>query len=127
MCEQKTAYDALVKSGAFKRMSKAYQIMFEAQCKDAMRTAGAQIEMDKRMAKVEQDINEIKQTMVTKDDLREQFRNFRSDLAGDLKNSAKYGFIQDIMSSWKFWALVVIFIGALVGRGYLEFLLGIAK
>lgn len=122
MCEQEVTYNALLQSGAFKRLSKAYQAMFEAQCKDAKKSAGVQMELGQRMVKVENDIQEIKRTMVTKDDLREQFKQLRQGLADDMAKSAKFDFMQDIIKSWKFWALVLIFIGVLLGRGYLEYL-----
>lgn len=122
MCEQEIAFNALLNSGAFKRLPKAYQAMFEAQCKDAKKSAGVQMELGQRMVKVENDIQEIKRTMVTKDDLREQFKQLRQGLADDMAKSAKFDFMQDIIKSWKFWALVLIFIGVLLGRGYLEYL-----
>lgn len=122
MCEQEVTYNALLQSGAFKRLPKAYQAMFEAQCKDAKKSAGVQMELGQRMVKVENDIQEIKRTMVTKDDLREQFKQLRQGLADDMAKSAKFDFMQDIIKSWKFWALVLIFIGVLLGRGYLEYL-----
>lgn len=122
MCEQEIAFNALLNSGAFKRLPKAYQTMFEAQCKDAKKSAGVQMELGKRMFKVENDIQEIKKSMVTKDDLREQFKQLRQGLADDMAKSAKFDFMQDIIKSWKFWALVLIFIGVLLGRGYLEYL-----
>lgn len=122
MCEQEIAFNALLHSGAFKRLPKAYQTMFEAQCKDAKKSAGVQMELGQRMVKVETDIQEIKRTMVTKDDLREQFKQLRQGLADDMAKSAKFDFMQDIIKSWKFWALVLIFIGVLLGRGYLEYL-----
>ena len=74
------------------------------------------------MFKVENDIQEIKNTMVTKDDLREQMQALREGLASDMAKSAKFDFMQDIIKSWKFWALVLIFMGVLLGRGYLEYL-----
>lgn len=122
MCEQEVTYNALLQSGAFKRLPRAYQAMFEAQCKDAKKSAGVQMELGQRMVKVENDIQEIKRTMVTKDDLREQFKQLRQGLADDMAKSAKFDFMQDIIKSWKFWALVLIFIGVLLGRGYLEYL-----
>ena len=122
MCEQEIAFNALLHSGVFKRLPKAYQTMFEAQCKDAKKSAGVQMELGKRMFKVENDIQEIKQTMVTKDDLREQMQALREGLASDMAKSAKFDFMQDIIKSWKFWALVLIFMGVLLGRGYLEYL-----
>lgn len=122
MCEQEVTYNALLQSGAFKRLPKAYQAMFEAQCKDAKKSAGVQMELGQRMVKVENDIQEIKRTMVTRDDLREQFKQLRQGLADDIAKSAKFDFMQDIIKSWKFWALVLIFIGVLLGRGYLEYL-----
>lgn len=122
MCEQEIAFNALLHSGAFKRLPKAYQTMFEAQCKDAKKSAGVQMELGQRMVKVENDIQEIKRTMVTKDDLREQFKQLRQGLSDDMAKSAKFDFMQDIIKSWKFWALVLIFIGVLLGRGYLEYL-----
>lgn len=122
MCEQEVTYNALLQSGAFKRLPKAYRAMFEAQCKDAKKSAGVQMELGQRMVKVENDIQEIKRTMVTKDDLREQFKQLRQGLADDMAKSAKFDFMQDIIKSWKFWALVLIFIGVLLGRGYLEYL-----
>lgn len=122
MCEQEVTYNALLQSGAFKRLPRAYQAMFEAQCKDAKKSAGVQMELGQRMVKVENDIQEIKRTMVTKDDLREQFKQLRQGLADDMAKSAKFDFMQDIVKSWKFWALVLIFIGVLLGRGYLEYL-----
>lgn len=127
MCEQEVTYNALLQSGAFKRLPKAYQAMFEAQCKDAKKSAGVQMELGQRMVKVENDIQEIKRTMVTKDDLREQFKQLRQGLADDMAKSAKFDFIQDIIKSWKFWALVLIFIGVLLGRGYLEYLSAFIK
>lgn len=127
MCEQEVAFNALLKSGAFKRLPKAYQTMFEAQCKDAKKSAGVQMELGQRMVKVENDIQEIKRTMVTKDDLREQFKQLRQGLADDMAKSAKFDFMQDIVKSWKFWALVLIFIGVLLGRGYLEYLSAFIK
>lgn len=120
--EQEIAFNALLNSGAFKRLPKAYQTMFEAQCKDAKKSAGVQMELGQRMVKVENDIQEIKRTMVTKDDLREQFKQLRQGLVDDMAKSAKFDFMQDIIKSWKFWALVLIFIGVLLGRGYLEYL-----
>jgi hypothetical protein len=127
MCEQEVAFNALLKSGAFKRLPKAYQTMFEAQCKDAKKSAGVQMELGQRMVKVEADIQEIKRTMVTKDDLREQFQLLRENLSSDMKKSAKFDFVQDILQSWKFWSLVLIFIGVLLGRGYLEYLTAFIK
>lgn len=127
MCEQEVTYNALLQSGAFKRLPKAYQAMFEAQCKDARKSAGVQMELGQRMVKVENDIQEIKRTMVTKDDLREQFKQLRQGLADDMAKSAKFDFMQDIVKSWKFWALVLIFIGVLLGRGYLEYLSAFIK
>lgn len=127
MCEQEVAFNALLKSGAFKRLPKAYQTMFEAQCKDAKKSAGVQMELGQRMVKVEADIQEIKRTMVTKDDLREQFQLLRENLSSDMKKSAKFDFVQDILKSWKFWSLVLIFIGVLLGRGYLEYLTAFVK
>lgn len=127
MCEQEVTYNALLQSGAFKRLPKAYQAMFEAQCKDAKKSAGVQMELGQRMVKVENDIQEIKRTMVTKDDLREQFKQLRQGLADDMAKSAKFDFMQDIVKSWKFWALVLIFIGVLLGRGYLEYLSAFVK
>jgi len=127
MCEQEVAFNALLKSGAFKRLPKAYQTMFEAQCKDAKKSAGVQMELGQRMVKVEADIQEIKRTMVTKDDLREQFQLLRENLSSDMKKSAKFDFVQDILKSWKFWSLVLIFIGVLLGRGYLEYLTAFIK
>ena len=127
MCEQEVAFNALLKSGAFKRLQKAYQTMFEAQCKDAKKSAGVQMELGQRMVKVEADIQEIKRTMVTKDDLREQFQLLRENLSSDMKKSAKFDFVQDILKSWKFWSLVLIFIGVLLGRGYLEYLTAFIK
>lgn len=127
MCEQEVTYNALLQSGAFKRLPKAYQAMFEAQCKDAKKSAGVQMELGQRMVKVENDIQEIKRTMVTKDDLREQFKQLRQGLADDMAKSAKFDFMQDIIKSWKFWALVLIFIGVLLGRGYLEYLSAFIK
>jgi len=127
MCEQEVAFNALLKSGAFKRLPKAYQTMFEAQCKDARKSAGVQMELGQRMVKVEADIQEIKRTMVTKDDLREQFQLLRENLSSDMKKSAKFDFVQDILKSWKFWSLVLIFIGVLLGRGYLEYLTAFIK
>lgn len=122
MCEQEIAYNALLNSGVFKRLPKPYQTMFEAQCNDAKKSAGIQMELGQRMVKVENDIQEIKRTMVTKDDLREQFKQLRQGLADDMSKSAKFDFMQDIIKSWKFWALVLIFMGVLLGRGYLEYL-----
>lgn len=122
MCEQEVTYNALLQSGAFKHLPRAYQAMFEAQCKDAKKSAGVQMELGQRMVKVENDIQEIKRTMVTKDDLREQMQELREGLASDMAKSAKFDFMQDIIKSWKFWALVLIFIGVLLGRGYLEYL-----
>lgn len=122
MCEQEVTYNALLQSGAFKRLPKAYQAMFEAQCKDAKKSAGVQMELGQRMVKVENDIREIKRTMVTKDDLRDSMAELRQGLADDMAKSAKFDFMQDIIKSWKFWALVLIFIGVLLGRGYLEYL-----
>lgn len=127
MCEQEIAYNALLHSGAFKRLPKQYQTMFEAQCKDAKKSAGIQMELGQRMVKVENDIQEIKRTMVTKDDLRDQMKELREGLASDMEKSAKFDFMQDIIKSWKFWALVLIFIGTLVGRGYLEYLTAFIK
>lgn len=127
MCEQEVAFNALLKSGAFKRLPKAYQTMFEAQCKDAKKSAGVQMELGQRMVKVEADIQEIKRTMATKDDLREQFQLLRENLSSDMKKSAKFDFVQDILKSWKFWSLVLIFIGVLLGRGYLEYLTAFIK
>lgn len=127
MCEQEVTYNALLQSGAFKRLPKAYQAMFEAQCKDAKKSAGVQMELGQRMVKVENDIQEIKRTMVTKDDLREQFKQLRQGLADDMAKSVKFDFMQDIVKSWKFWALVLIFIGVLLGRGYLEYLSAFVK
>lgn len=122
MCEQEVTYNALLQSGAFKRLPKAYQAMFEAQCKDAKKSAGVQMELGQRMVKVENDIREIKRTMVTKDDLRDSMAELRQGLADDMAKSAKFDFMQEIIKSWKFWALVLIFIGVLLGRGYLEYL-----
>lgn len=122
MCEQEIAYNALLNSGAFRRLPKAYQTMFEAQCKDAKKSAGVQMELGQRMVKVETDIQEIKRTMVTKDDLRDQMKELREGLASDIKKSAKFDFVQDIIKSYKFWALVLIFFGVILGRGYLEYL-----
>lgn len=122
MCKQEVTYNALLQSGAFKRLPKAYQAMFEAQCKDAKKSAGVQMELGQRMVKVENDIREIKRTMVTKDDLRDSMAELRQGLADDMAKSAKFDFMQDIVKSWKFWALVLIFIGVLLGRGYLEYL-----
>lgn len=122
MCEQEVTYNALLQSGAFKRLPRAYQAMFEAQCKDAKKSAGVQMQLGQRMVKVENDIQEIKKTMVTKDDLREQMQALREGLASDMAKSAKFDFMQDIIKSWKFWALVLIFMGVLLGRGYLEYL-----
>ena len=127
MCEQEIAFNALLHSGAFKRLPKAYQTMFEAQCKDAKKSAGVQMQLGQRMVKVENDIQEIKITMATKDDLREQFKQLRQGLADDMAKSAKFDFMQDIIKSWKFWALVLIFIGVLLGRGYLEYLSAFIK
>ena len=120
MCDQDVTYNALLQSGAFKRLPKAYQAMFEAQCKDAKKSAGVQMELGQRMEKVENDIREIKQTMVTKDDLREQMQFLREGLVSDMKKSAKFDVMHDIVKSWKFWVLILIFIGALLGRGYFE-------
>lgn len=120
MCDQEVTYNALLQSGAFKRLPKAYQAMFEAQCKDAKKSAGVQMELGQRMEKVENDIREIKQTMVTKDDLREQMQFLREGLVSDMKKSAKFDVMHDIVKSWKFWVLILIFIGALLGRGYFE-------
>lgn len=122
MCEQEVTYNALLQSGAFKRLPRAYQAMFEAQCKDAKKSAGVQMELGQRMVKVENDIREIKRTIVTKDDLRDSMAELRQGLADDMAKSAKFDFMQDIIKSWKFWALVLIFIGVLLGRGYLEYL-----
>ena len=127
MCEQEVAFNALLKSGAFKRLPKAYQTMFESQSKVARKSAGVQMELGQRMVKVEADIQEIKRTMVTKDDLREQFQLLRENLSSDMKKSAKFDFVQDILKSWKFWSLVLIFIGVLLGRGYLEYLTAFIK
>lgn len=85
------------------------------------------MELGQRMVKVEADIQEIKRTMVTKDDLREQFQLLRENLSSDMKKSAKFDFVQDILKSWKFWSLVLIFIGVLLGRGYLEYLTAFIK
>lgn len=123
MCEQEIAYNALLHSGAFKRLPKAYQTMFEAQCKDAKKSAGVQMELGQRMVKVETDIQEIKKTMVTKDDLRDSMAELRQGLASDMKKSAKFDFVQDIVKSWKFWALCLIFLGVLLGRSYFEYLI----
>lgn len=127
MCEQEITYNALLHSGSFKHLPKAYQAMFEAQCKDAKKSASIHMELGKRMITVENDIQEIKKTMVTKDDLREQMKELREGLASDMQKSAKFDFMQDIIKSWKFWALVLIFIASLVGRGYLEYLTSFIK
>lgn len=127
MCEQEITYNALLHSGAFKRLPKAYQAMFEAQCKDAKKSTGVQMELGQRMVSVENDIQEIKRTMVTKDDLRDQMKELREGLTSDMQKSAKFDFVQDIIESWKFWALVLIFIGVLLGRGYLEYLTAFIK
>lgn len=127
MCEQEIAYNALLSSGVFRRLPKPHQIMFEAQCKDAKKSASIQRDLGQRMVNVENDIQEIKRTMATKDDLREQFKELRAGLSADLQKGAKYDFVQDIITSWKFWILVLIFIGALLGRGYFETIGGFVK
>ncbi len=127
MCEQEIAYNALLSSGAFRRLPKSHQIMFEAQCKDAKKSASIQRDLGERMLSVENDVQEIKRTMVTKDDLREQFKELRAGLSADLQKGAKYDFVQDIITSWKFWVLILIFIGALLGRGYFETIGGFVK
>lgn len=122
MCEQQVAYNALLRSGAFKRLPKAHQTMFEAQCKDAKKSAMVQMEFNTRLGKVEADIQEIKRDMVTTGVLREELQTFKNELSKEIKNSERYNFITDIVRSWQFWFLVAVFIGALVGRGYLEHL-----
>lgn len=127
MCEQEIAYNALLNSGAFKRLPRTYQTMFEAQCKDAKKSAGVQMELGQRMVNVENDIQEIKRTMVTKDDLRDQMKELRELLTSDIQKSAKFDFVQDIVKSWKFWALFLILLGVVLGRGYLEYLTAFIK
>lgn len=127
MCEQEIAYNALLNSGAFKRLPRTYQTMFEAQCKDAKKSAGVQMELGRRMVNVENDIQEIKRTMVTKDDLRDQMKELRELLTSDIQKSAKFDFVQDIVKSWKFWALFLILLGVVLGRGYLEYLTAFIK
>lgn len=127
MCEQEIAYNALLNSGAFKRLPRTYQTMFEAQCKDAKKSAGIQMELGRRMFNVENDIQEIKRTMVTKDDLRDQMKELRELLTSDIQKSAKFDFVQDIVKSWKFWALFLILLGVVLGRGYLEYLTAFIK
>lgn len=127
MCEQEIAYNALLNSGAFKRLPRTYQTMFEAQCKDAKKSAGIQMELGRRMVNVENDIQEIKRTMVTKDDLRDQMKELRELLTSDIQKSAKFDFVQDIVKSWKFWALFLILLGVVLGRGYLEYLTAFIK
>ena len=51
----------------------------------------------------------------------------RAGLSADLQKGAKYDFVQDIITSWKFWVLILIFIGALLGRGYFETIGGFVK
>jgi len=80
-----------------------------------------------RLVNVEKDGVEIKLNMTTKSDLKEALSELRAGFSEDLKNSARFTMIEDMIKSWKFWLLLLVIIGVAAGPRYLEFLVNIAK
>lgn len=98
MCKQKTALKALKET--HKGIMPDWAItLHEAQAEDF--TA-----MDVRMSNVERDVKEIKETMVTKDDLT----HLKEEIIPAIQGAAKY----DLVKSTVNWKTVLLFIGLIV-------------
>ena len=85
------------------------------------------LETNMRLSKVEADLADVKHNMVRKDYLKTSLDNFRKDLTKDLKKAAQFDLVSTVFSSWKFWVIFLIFVGALLGTRYLDFIMGLAR
>lgn len=98
VCKQKTALKTLKETHKGKIPDWALTL-HEAQAEDYTI-------MDKRMSNVECDVKEIKETMVTKEDLV----HFKEELIPAIQDAAKY----DLVKSTINWKTVLLFIGLIV-------------
>lgn len=103
VCKQKTALNTL-KSVKGKEVPDWAYTLHEAQAEDY-------IIMDTRMSNVEADVKQIKETMLTKDDLI----HFKEELIPAIQDSAKYSLVKNTFN-WK-TALVIIGIIVLAAFG----------
>lgn len=85
------------------------------------------LETNMRLSKVEADLADVKRNMVRKDYLTASLDNFRKNLTKDLKKAAQFDLVSTVFSSWKFWVIFLIFVGALLGTRYLDFIMGLAR
>ena len=96
MCHQKTALEILKKN---KSVPSWAITLHSAQVKDAL-------EMQARMNSLEADVKDIKENMVSKDDLKA----FKNELLPEIRDAAQLDLIKQLVN----WKTVFVFLGIML-------------